>query len=67
MERRSMFRAGIAGLFGTLSLTKAAAAEAPPRQRVVYHLSDLDRVIFVLGNMQNHVDGVGGPGMPTSR
>jgi intracellular sulfur oxidation DsrE/DsrF family protein len=28
---------------------------------VVYHLSDLDKVSFVLGNIQNHIDGVGGP------
>jgi intracellular sulfur oxidation DsrE/DsrF family protein len=28
---------------------------------VVYHLSDLDKVHFVLGNIQNHLDGVGGP------
>jgi intracellular sulfur oxidation DsrE/DsrF family protein len=40
----------------------AAATEPPGRQRVVYHLADADRVIFVLGNVQNHVDGVGGPG-----
>jgi intracellular sulfur oxidation DsrE/DsrF family protein len=28
---------------------------------VAYHLSDLERVNFVLGNIQNHLDGVGGP------
>ena len=28
---------------------------------MVYHLNDLDRVSFVLGNIQNHFDGVGGP------
>jgi intracellular sulfur oxidation DsrE/DsrF family protein len=27
----------------------------------VYHLSDADKVSFVLGNIQNHLDGVGGP------
>src|SRR5258705_12489825 len=29
--------------------------------RVVYHLSDLDKVSFVAGNIQAHLDGVGGP------
>lgn len=62
MQRRSMLRAGLAGLFGALGVSPAAAAtEEPARQRVVYHLADVDRVIFVLGNLQNHVDGVGGP------
>ena len=28
---------------------------------MVYHLNDLDKVSFVLGNIQNHFDGVGGP------
>jgi intracellular sulfur oxidation DsrE/DsrF family protein len=28
---------------------------------VVYHLSDFDKVPFVIGNIQNHFDGVGGP------
>ena len=27
----------------------------------VYHSSDLDKVNFVLGNIQSHFDGVGGP------
>jgi intracellular sulfur oxidation DsrE/DsrF family protein len=29
--------------------------------KVVYHLSDLDKAGFVIGNIQNHLDGVGGP------
>jgi uncharacterized protein len=63
MQRRSLLCAGLAGLFGGFGLRQAAAAtEASARQRVVYHLADADRVIFVLGNLQNHVDGVGGPG-----
>lgn len=63
MERRSLFRAGLAALLGSLGVGRASAASpSPPRQRVVYHLSDADRVIFVLGNIQNHIDGVGGPG-----
>ena len=63
MQRRSMLRASLAGLLGAFAVGEAAAAtEASARQRVVYHLADADRVIFVLGNLQNHVDGVGGPG-----
>lgn len=27
---------------------------------MVYHLDDLDKVNFVIGNIQNHLDGVGG-------
>jgi uncharacterized protein len=29
--------------------------------KIVYHLNDLDKVSFGLGNIQNHLDGVGGP------
>jgi len=29
--------------------------------KVVYHLSDLEKVAFVLGNIENHLAGVGGP------
>jgi hypothetical protein len=40
-----------------------ASTETPASAKlnVVYHLSDLDKVSFVLGNIQNHFDGVGGP------
>ena len=44
-----------------------AASPAKPQEKpeeklkVVYHLSDADKVSFVLGNIENHLDGVGGP------
>ena len=45
------------------SRTDAAteATSPPAKLKVVYHLNDLDRVGFVVGNIQNHLDGVGGP------
>ena len=39
----------------------APAAVPPDSAKVVYHLSDLDKVEFVLGNIGNHFDGMGGP------
>ena len=41
-----------------LSRPEAATPEA---SKVVYHLADLDKVGFVLGNIRNHYDGMGGP------
>jgi intracellular sulfur oxidation DsrE/DsrF family protein len=42
--------------------TEATPQDKPPgKLKVVYHLSDLDKVNFVIGNIQNHFDGVGGP------
>jgi uncharacterized protein len=50
------------GIALTASRAKAATEANPPgKLKVVYHLADIDKVHFVLGNMQNHVDGVGGP------
>ncbi|CRI66730.1 conserved exported hypothetical protein [Thiocapsa sp. KS1] len=46
----------LAGLAGVSSATLAAE-----KINVVYHLSEPDRTAFVLNNMQNHIDGVGGP------
>ena len=61
MERRDLFRKSLAGALGVFGLTTTArAAESSARIRVVYHLSDLDKVNFVLGNIQNHLTGVGG-------
>jgi intracellular sulfur oxidation DsrE/DsrF family protein len=64
MDRRNMLlRASVA--FGAVfAASRANAASESPAQdklKVVYHLSDLDKVHFVLGNIQNHLDGVGGP------
>jgi uncharacterized protein len=39
----------------------ATESRAQDKLKVVYHLSDFDRVSFVVGNIQNHFDGVGGP------
>ncbi|HEX5210415.1 MAG TPA: DsrE family protein [Pseudolabrys sp.] len=63
MHRRNILTAALAGIGGLL------AANAQPRRaqaatgkaKVVYHLSDLDKVHFVLGNIRNHFDGMGGP------
>jgi intracellular sulfur oxidation DsrE/DsrF family protein len=61
MDRRNLFASALAGI-GALVASRAQAAPAvPDRSKVVYHLCDLDKVNFVLGNIQNHFDGMGGP------
>ena len=47
----------VASVLARLLAPPAAAADNP---KVVYHLCDLDKVSFVLGNIQNHYDGMGG-------
>jgi uncharacterized protein len=61
MRRRDIFRVGLAGAAGLFGLrqVKAAAVEEE-RQKIAYHLSDLDKVNFVLGNIKNHFEGTGG-------
>ncbi|HLG81201.1 MAG TPA: DsrE family protein [Bradyrhizobium sp.] len=64
MHRRNMLQgvvSAFAGLFAAGSARAATEAPAPGRQKVVYHLSDLEKASFVMGNIQNHLDGVGGP------
>ncbi len=61
MNRRSMLWTAFSVLSAALSASRAHAAAGPAgKLRVVYHLSDLDKVSFVMGNIQNHIDGVGG-------
>ena len=49
-------------LISTLLLALAAIpALAADKLNVVYHVSEAEKVPFVLGNIQNHIDGVGGP------
>jgi uncharacterized protein len=40
---------------------RAATQKAVDVSKVVYHLADLDKVDFVLGNIRNHYAGMGGP------
>ena len=61
MERRSFFKSVLA-LTGLVAGVGAALAATPKsKQKVVYHLSDAEKVPFVLSNIQNHIAGVGGP------
>ena len=64
MHRRNLltgtFTAAGALLAAATSTLRANAAD-PERSKVVYHLTDLDKVSFVLGNIRNHFEGAGGP------
>ncbi|MBZ9732937.1 DsrE family protein [Mesorhizobium sp. CA18] len=60
MLRRDIFRAGLAGAAGLFGLGRANAATPEGRLKVAYHLSDADKVNFVLGNIKNHYEGTGG-------
>jgi hypothetical protein len=44
-----------------LAATFATGAFAADKMKVVYHVSELEKVGFALGNMANHITGVGGP------
>jgi uncharacterized protein len=63
MHRRNILAAALAGaggLFAAATSTRRAKAAAPDKAKVAYHLADLDKVNFVLGNIRNHYQGVGG-------
>jgi uncharacterized protein len=64
MHRRNILWGAVSAVGAVLAVSRASAATENPaaaKLKVVYHLSDLDKVSFVLGNIQNHLDGVGGP------
>jgi intracellular sulfur oxidation DsrE/DsrF family protein len=66
MNRRNILWTALSSIGAALVTASAHAATEAPRDstaklKVVYHLSDLDKVSFALGNIQNHFDGVGGP------
>ena len=48
----------MADLRSTATPAEADSAAIP---RVAYHLADADKVNFVLGNIENHIAGEGGP------
>ncbi|MBR0904901.1 DsrE family protein [Bradyrhizobium liaoningense] len=64
MNRRNMLWSAVSAFGAALGASRAqAATEAGGgnKLKVAYHLSDAEKVSFVLGNIQNHIDGVGGP------
>jgi intracellular sulfur oxidation DsrE/DsrF family protein len=64
MHRRNILWGAVSAIgaaFAALRASAATEAAPPGKLKVVYHLSDLDKVNFVIGNIQNHLDGVGGP------
>src|SRR4029450_9429202 len=64
MDRRNMLLRAAAAIGAAFAASRAEAATETPtagKLKVVYHLNDLDKVGFGLGNIQNHFDGVGGP------
>ena len=64
MHRRNILWGAISAFGAAFAASRAGAAtETAPlaKLKVVYHLNDLDKVSFALGNIQNHLDGVGGP------
>jgi intracellular sulfur oxidation DsrE/DsrF family protein len=62
MHRRSLLWGVLSAVGGAFATSRAkAATETPGKLKVVYHLNDLDKVNFALGNIRNHFEGVGGP------
>ena len=62
MNRRGLLAgfATVGAIFGACQ-ARAAMAGTPDKARVVYHLNEREKVHFVLGNIENHFEGMGGP------
>lgn len=60
---RRFFVAALAALPAGLLARRAeaAATAADPVPKVAYHLADAEKIDFVLGNIENHFAGMGGP------
>lgn len=52
---------GTLALLVCLLLSLSSAALAGDKQRVVYHVTDVEKIEFTLRNLANHIEGVGGP------
>jgi intracellular sulfur oxidation DsrE/DsrF family protein len=63
MHRRNILASLFAATGAAFASTTSARANPahPDKAKVVYHVTDLDKVGFVLGNIHNHFDGMGGP------
>jgi len=67
MDRRNIFKTALAAGAGLFAARAAGPARADPAgsaevtPKVVYHLADLEKVMFVLGSIRHHFEGMGGP------
>jgi hypothetical protein len=59
MQRRTLLQFACA-ILPIAPIAPSADAATPETPKVVYHLSDLDKVDFVMGNIRNHFNGMGG-------
>lgn len=60
MSKRREFLGKAAAAVALAGSATALAAAPAGKQKVAYHLNELDKVDFVLGNIRNHIDGMGG-------
>jgi intracellular sulfur oxidation DsrE/DsrF family protein len=60
-SRRGLLPRLLAATAAGAATFRAAAAEGDGLPRVVYHVSDAEKVAFALGNIANHIEGMGGP------
>ncbi|WGD54341.1 DsrE family protein [Bradyrhizobium sp. CB1650] len=64
MNRRNILWSAVSSLgamYAVRGAKAATATNASDKLKVAYHLNDAEKVNFVLGNIRNHIDGVGGP------
>jgi intracellular sulfur oxidation DsrE/DsrF family protein len=67
MDRRNIFKTLLLACAPFPATAMASAAKADPGgppapvPKVAYHLADLEKVGFVLGNIRRHLEGMGGP------
>ena len=59
MNRRKLLSGTFIGA-AIAALAGRARAVTPDKPKVVYHLADLDKVAFVMGNIRNHYEGAPG-------
>ncbi len=50
----------VLGVLGGAPARAAHANEQPKKHKIAYQLTEPDKAHFVLGNIQNHIKGVGG-------
>jgi hypothetical protein len=55
-----LLKVGAGGAVALRASAGAAKADDSELPKVAYHLCDVEKVTFVLGNIENHIAGMGG-------